>query len=145
MGGTSSLTFAARHPDLISGVVALNPLADHLSYTNFQSAIAASFGGDKTKARDEYFRRSAINYVERFRMPVSITLGGKDRSVPPESARDFARKLSFCRPDLIYLYEDKNEGHRTNYGQSIKAFREMFARYPQVQGQLHSYRGDQFL
>ena len=31
MGGTSALTFAARHPELIAGVTAFNPLADHLS------------------------------------------------------------------------------------------------------------------
>ena len=128
MGGTSALTFAARHPDLVSGVVAMNPLADHLSYTNFQDAIAASFGGDKVQARGEYVRRSALNYPERFTMPVSITLGGKDRSVPPQSARELARKISFARPDLIYLFEDPSEGHRTTHMQATRAFREMFRR-----------------
>jgi len=61
MGGTSALTFAARHPSRVAGVVAFNPLADHLSYGNFQDAIAASFDGDKQTAYDEYYRRSAIN------------------------------------------------------------------------------------
>ena len=132
MGGTSALTFAARHPDLVAGVVALNPLADHLSYGNFQDAIAASFGGDKDAAHDEYFSRSAINYPERFTMPVSITVGGADKSVPPESARELARKISFCRPDLIYFDEVAERRHETDYAASKKAFDEMFARADKV-------------
>ena len=128
MGGTSALTFAARHPDLVAGVVALNPLADHLSYGNFQDAIAASFGGDKKTAYDEYFRRSAINYPERFTMPVSITVGGADTSVPPESARELAKKIAFRRPDLIYFDEVATRRHETDYAASKRAFDEMFTR-----------------
>ena len=128
MGGASALTFAALHPDLVSGVVAMNPLADHLAFENFQEAIAASFGGDKKSARDEYYRRSAINYPERFTMPVSITVGGADKSVPPESARELARKISFARPDLVHFDEVKTRGHVTEYAAAKKAFDEMFAR-----------------
>ena len=128
MGGTSALTFAARHPDLVSGVVALNPLADHLTYENFQDAIAASFGGDRKTACDEYYRRSAINYPERFTMPVSITVGGADKSVPPESARELAKRIAFIRPDLIYFDEVAKRRHETDYAASKRAFDEMFAR-----------------
>jgi len=128
MGGTAALTFAARHPSLVKGVVALNPLADHLSYENFQAAIAASFGGDKVSARDEYFKRSAVNYPERFVMPVSITTGGADTTVPPESARRLARKIAFSRPDLIYYDEVPARRHETDYVASKRAFDEMFRR-----------------
>ena len=128
MGGTSALTFAVRHPAFVAGVVAFNPLADHLSYGNFQDAIAASFGGDKTTARDEYYRRSAINYPERFTMPVSITVGGADTSVPPDSARELAKKIGFRRPDLLYFDEVKARGHETDYAAAKKAFDEMFRR-----------------
>lgn len=128
MGGTSALTFAVRHPDLVSGVVALNPLADHLTYENFQDAIAASFGGDKKTAYDEYYRRSAINYPERFMMPISITVGGADKTVPPESARELARKIASRRSDLIYFDEVAEREHETDYAASKKAYDEMFAR-----------------
>ena len=128
MGGTSALTFAVRHPSLVAGVVALNPLADHLTYEKFQDAIAASFGGDKLSARDEYCRRSAINYPERFTMPVSITVGGADRTVPPGSARELAKKIAFRRPDLLYFDEVATRGHETDYAASKRAFDEMFRR-----------------
>ena len=128
MGGTSALTFAVRHPHLVAGVVALNPLADHLQYDRFQDAIAASFGGDKKSAYDEYYRRSAINYPERFTMPVSITVGGADKTVPSDSARLLAQKIAFRRPDLIYFDEVAERGHKTDYDASKKAFDEMFSR-----------------
>ena len=94
MGGTGALTFAARHPEMVAGVVAFNPLADHLSYTNFQAAIAASFGGDKKSIPSEYRARSALYFPDSFTMPVSITLGGKDATVPPVSARALAYTLT---------------------------------------------------
>jgi len=47
MGGTSALTFATLHPDLVDGVTAMNSLANHLEFENFQDAIADSFGGTK--------------------------------------------------------------------------------------------------
>ena len=128
MGGTSALTFAARHPELIAGVVAFNPLADHLSYTNFQSAIAASFGGDKKTIPAEYRARSALYFPDSFTMPISITLGGMDTTVPPQSARALALEIQKRRPDLIYLDERPKRGHETNYKDSMRALREMFKR-----------------
>ena len=128
MGGTSALTFAARHPELIAGVTAFNPLADHLAYTNFQSAIAASFGGDKKAIPAEYRARSALYFPDSFTMPVSITLGGKDTTVPPASARALALEIQKRRPDLIYLDENPKRGHATEFVASIKALREMFLR-----------------
>ena len=128
MGGTSALTFAARHPELIAGVTAFNPLADHLSYTNFQPAIAASFGGDKKTIPAEYRARSALYFPDRFTMPVSITLGGEDTTVPPASARALAQEIQKRRPDLLYLDEKPKRGHETNYNDSMRALREMFRR-----------------
>ena len=128
MGGTGALTFTARHPEAVSGVTAFNPLADHLSYTNFQSAIAASFGGDKKKAYTEYRSRSALYFPERFTMPVSITIGGRDRSVPPDSARALAKEIERLYPGKVYLDEVPGRGHETDYAASVKALNEMFAR-----------------
>ena len=128
MGGTGALTFTARHPDLIAGVTAFNPLADHLSYTNFQQAIAASFGGDRNTAAAEYRARSALYFPERFTMPVSITLGGADRTVPPDSARMLAQEIRRRRPGLIYLDDVPTRGHATDHAASAQALREMFRR-----------------
>ena len=128
MGGTGTLTFAARHPELLSGIVAFNPLADHLSYTNFQAAIAASFGGSKKSIPAEYRARSALYFPDSFTMPVSITLGGKDTTVPPVSARALAREIQKRRPDLIYLDDNPRRGHATEFNAAMKALREMFLR-----------------
>jgi len=128
MGGTGTLTFAARHPELLAGIVAFNPLADHLSYTKFQDAIAASFGGDKKTAAAEYRARSALYFPERFTMPVAITLGGKDTTVPPTSARTLAQEIQKRRPDLLYLDDGPKRGHATEFNAAMKALREMFRR-----------------
>ncbi|MCA9018765.1 MAG: alpha/beta fold hydrolase, partial [Planctomycetaceae bacterium] len=66
MGGSSSLTFAALHPDLIDGVAAMNPTANHLEYDKFQPAIQASFGGTKQDIPAEYKKRSAEYWPEKF-------------------------------------------------------------------------------
>ena len=86
MGGTASLTFAALHPQLVDGVVAMNGTANLWEYENFQDAIRASFGGDKQTVPEQYKRRSAEYAVEKLTMPIACTTGGKDQSVPPESA-----------------------------------------------------------
>ena len=128
MGGTSALTYAARHPEMISGVTAFNPLANHLSYDKFQDAIATSFGGTKTERPDEYRARSALYFPERFTMPLSITLGGKDVTVPPASARELAASVAALRPGNVYVDDNPDRGHATDYDASVKALREMFRR-----------------
>lgn len=87
MGGTGALTFTALHPALVDGVVSLNGTANLVEFTGFPDALAASFGGTKAQASDEYRRRSAEFWPERFTMPVAATTGGKDRVVPPDSVR----------------------------------------------------------
>ena len=128
MGGTSALTFAARHPEKISGVTAFNPLANHLSYNRFQDAIAASFGGDKRTKEEEYRARSALYFPERFTMPLSITLGGQDTTVPPASARELAASVAALHPGNVYVDDKPDRGHATDYAASVAALREMFRR-----------------
>jgi len=114
MGGASSLTFAARHPDLIAGVASMNGTANHLEYENFQDAIRESFGGTKADIPLEYKNRSAEYWPERFSMPVGITAGGKDSSVPPQSVLRLAGVLKNLKRDVLLIYRE-DQGHSTTY------------------------------
>ncbi len=114
MGGSSVLTFAALHPDLVAGVASQNGTANHVEYQNFQDAIAASFGGTKTERADEYRKRSAEFWPERFTMPVAICAGGKDESVPPQSVLRLAKALQERSARVLLLYREEG-GHNTNY------------------------------
>ncbi len=114
MGGSSALSFAAMHPELVDGVVSMNGTANHLEYENFQEAIRESFGGGKAHIPAEYKRRSAEYWPERLTMPIGITAGGKDTSVPPTSVLRLADVLKKIGRPVLVVYRE-NEGHRTNY------------------------------
>jgi predicted esterase len=119
MGGSACLTFAALHPDLVAGVASMNGTANHLEYRQFQDAIGESFGGPKGEKLDEYKRRSAEYWPEKFTMPVGITAGGKDQLVPPESVVRLGRVLqAMQRPVLINFRPDG--GHETNYADATQ-------------------------
>lgn len=127
MGGTGALTFTARNPDLVDGVVSLNGTANLVSYERFSDAIAASFGGSRAEVPDEYRDRSAEFFPERFTMPVAATTGGADTIVPADSVlrllksikRNNNRVLSIHRPD---------GGHSTNHDDTVKAFEFVISR-----------------
>jgi len=127
MGGSSSLTFVALHPDLIDGVASLNGTANHLEYEQFQDAISASFGGTKQKIPDEYKRRSAEYWPEKFTMPLAITTGGKDMLVPPESAIRLAKIVSKLQPNVLLIHRPEG-GHSTNYDDTVAAVEYLFTR-----------------
>ena len=114
MGGTGALTFAALHPDLISGVASMNGTANLLEYTQFQEAIRESFGGTKIAIPDEYKKRSAEYWPERFTMPVGITTGGQDTLVPPQSVERLAAVLKLLDRQVL-LIRREGTGHLTNY------------------------------
>ena len=127
MGGTGALTFAARNPGLVDGVVSLNGTANLVNYERFSDAIATSFGGSRAEAPDEYRNRSAEFFPERFTMPVAATTGGADTIVPPDSVlrllksikRDNDHVLSVHRPD---------GGHSTNHDDTVQAFEFVISR-----------------
>ncbi len=121
MGASSALTFTALHPELIDGVVALNGLADHVAYTNFQDAIMSSFGGTKIAIPDEYRKRSAVNFPERFTMPFAVTAGGKDRSVPSDSVVKLAKAVQ-AHNRLVLIDDKPDRGHETDYEASLAAY-----------------------
>lgn len=118
MGGTAALTFSALHPDLIAGVASMNGTANLLEYANFQDAISASFGGGKTAIPDEYKKRSAEYWPERFTMPVGITTGGQDTLVPPQSVERLAGVLKLLNRQVLLIRRDST-GHQTNYEDGV--------------------------
>lgn len=132
MGGSSSLTFAALHPELIDGVAAMNPTANHLEYDKFQPAIQESFGGTKQEIPAEYKKRSAEYWPEKFTMPVSISVGGQDQLVPPDSARRLARILKqLNRP--VLLIDRPEQGHSTSYEDSDSLLKFMLEKTAQLE------------
>jgi dipeptidyl aminopeptidase/acylaminoacyl peptidase len=120
MGGTSALTFAALHPELVQGVAALNGHANHVEYTGFQDAIRQSFGGSKQEKSDEYRRRSAELAADRLTMPVALTVSDNDRAVPPASTLRLAAKLK-ALDRTVLLIRRPAAGHATNYADSRAA------------------------
>jgi pimeloyl-ACP methyl ester carboxylesterase len=121
MGGTSALIFAALHPELVDGVVALNGTANMVEYEQFQDAISASYGGTKEEKPDEYKKRSPELHRERLTMPIALTTGGQDRLVPPDSVLRLAKALSDDnRP--VKLIHRPDGGHATNYDDATAAF-----------------------
>lgn len=121
MGGSSALTFAALHSELLAGVVSMNGTANHLEYDNFQNAIRESFGGTKAEIPVEYKKRSAEYWPERFTMPVAISAGGKDTSVPPGSVIRLARVLEKMNRPVLLVYREDG-GHSTDYADARQLF-----------------------
>lgn len=114
MGGASSLTFGAIHPELIAGVASQNGTANHLEYAGFQDAISKSYGGTKVQIPLEYKKRSAEYWPEAFIMPVAITAGGRDDVVPSDSVVRLAGILDIIgRKPLLIFREDG--GHSADY------------------------------
>ncbi|MBI2298594.1 MAG: alpha/beta fold hydrolase [Armatimonadetes bacterium] len=120
MGGSAVLTFTALHPELVSGVSSQNGTANHLEYENFQDAIRASFGGTKAEIPLEYKRRSAEYQPEAFTMPVAITTGGKDESVPAGSVLRLADVLRKMGREPLVIYRPEG-GHATDYADTTAA------------------------
>ena len=121
MGGTSCLTFAALHPELVDGIVSMNGTANHVEYQNFQDAIAASFGGTKQQVPEEYKKRSAELHVEKLTMPIACTTGGRDRSVPPESVLRLMEELKRRNRPVLLLHRPDG-GHDTPYDHARQAY-----------------------
>ncbi|WP_145199174.1 alpha/beta fold hydrolase [Thalassoglobus polymorphus] len=121
MGGTGALTFSARHPEMIDGVVSLNGTANLVEYERFQDAIAASFGGTRELVPDEYRKRSAEFYPTKFTMPLAATTGGKDEVVPAASVLRLVDQIQKHNSNVLSIHR-KEGGHSTTYADSKQAF-----------------------
>ncbi len=115
MGGTSSLTFAALHPNLIAGVAAMNGSANLLEFRNYQDAIIKSFGGTKEQIPLVYKQRSAEYWPEKLTMPLGITLSGKDTKVSPKSVMRLIKVLKAIGHKEIKVIFRPEMGHTTKY------------------------------
>lgn len=120
MGGASCLTFAALHPGLVDGVVSMNGTANHVEFENFQEAIRESFGGTKHEASREYRKRSAELWAHRFTMPSAFTVGGRDKSVPPQSVLRLSKQLTQDGRRTLLIHRESG-GHSTTYEDATAA------------------------
>lgn len=111
MGGTSALIFATLHPELIAGVCALNPTANLVEYGGFKDAIDTSY--DSAAERPQ---RSPELHAEHLTMPVSLTTGGKDTVVPPDSTLRLAKKIQ-----RVLSIHRETGGHSTTYDDTVRA------------------------
>jgi len=120
MGGSSSLSFTALHPELVDGVVSMNGTANHLLYEQFQKFIQASFGGTKQEIPMEYKRRSAEYWPERFTMPLAMSTGGKDTLVPADSCLRLSKVIKKLNPNVWHIHQPQG-GHSTTYKDAVAA------------------------
>ena len=127
MGGSSALTFAALHPDQLDAVVAMNGMANHLEYDQFQDAIAESFGGKKQDIPIEYKARSAEYFPERLTMPIAVTTGGNDTLVPAASVTRLVHVLQILQHPILQIHQPDG-GHSTNFDDAIQAFQFVYER-----------------
>lgn len=127
MGGTGALTFTARNPDLVDGVVSLNGTANLVNYERFSDAIAASFGGSRTDVPDEYRNRSAEFFPERFTMPIAATTGGADAIVPPDSVLRLLKAIRQKNEHVLSIHRPAG-GHSTNHEDTVRAFEFVISR-----------------
>ena len=125
MGGTSAATFAALHPELVTGATSMNGHANHLEYVNFQEAIAEAFGGAKTTIPSEYKKRSAEYWPEVLTMPIAFTTGGQDSIVPPGSTIRLAGILKQLNRKVLIIHRPAG-GHSTDYADALAALEFMY-------------------
>jgi pimeloyl-ACP methyl ester carboxylesterase len=116
MGGSSTLVFAVRHPELLSGVIALCPAADIEQYyhwcwdrvaqnsalASIANAIRIHYGAACHDLQRELQMRSALQNAGRLSMPVYLRHGDADALIPVEWTRQLAAKLKALGRQVRY-------------------------------------------
>jgi predicted esterase len=125
MGGTSTLAFAAMHPDMLSGITAMNGTANLLEYEKFDKAISESYGGKKADIPDVYKARSAEYWPERLTMPIGLTTGGKDDTVPPHSVQRLYGVLKQLNRKVLLIHQPEG-GHSSTYEDTAAVLKFMY-------------------
>ena len=112
-GGFTALLVAARHPDLVHGVVALYPVTDLLELAatthRFESGYHLRLVGPLPGSADRYRSRSPIAVASQVRAPVLLLHGSADRSVRPEQSAALAAVLGDVEH---HVYDGEGHGWR---------------------------------
>lgn len=115
MGGTSTLIFAVRRPELLDGIVARCPAADIESYyavaaasdnptlQNIAAAIRIHYSLDGRDLATELSARSALKHAETLTMPVCLCHGARDETIPVGPTRALAARLKELGRPVSYL------------------------------------------
>jgi dipeptidyl aminopeptidase/acylaminoacyl peptidase len=121
MGGSAGaltvLNLAARHPDLVSAVVARYPVADilelHATTHRFESGYAEHLAGPLPEARDAFVRHSPLTHAGEIRAPVLLLHGGADEVVLPSQSAALEERLRRAgTPVERHVFEGEKHGWR---------------------------------
>ena len=105
MGGTSTLIFAQRRPELLAGALALCPASDIASYyhlaaasatpvlQNIAAAIRLHYTAGDSELESELALRSALDHAARLTMPLYVAHGDADALIPIGPTRDLVQRL----------------------------------------------------
>jgi pimeloyl-ACP methyl ester carboxylesterase len=116
MGGSSTLVFAVRQPQLLSGVAALCPAADIEAYyvwclertegnptvKSVSDAIRLHYTAAGHDLTSQLHERSALRNAERLTMPVYLRHGSADGLIPVEWTRRLAERLQGLARRVVY-------------------------------------------
>lgn len=110
MGGTSALIFAARHPKLLNGVLAMCPATDvALMFDKFPEQFRVSYGGTPKEVPDVYAERRSRDFVSTLAcLPIFLIHGAKDTIIEVEHSRILAAKLQ--EQEACFRYIEMPEG-----------------------------------
>jgi dipeptidyl aminopeptidase/acylaminoacyl peptidase len=112
-GGFTALLVAAKHPELVAGVIALYPVTDLLDLAatthRFESGYHLRLVGPLPETADRYRERSPVSLAAQVRAPVLLLHGTADRSVRPEQSAALAAKLADVER---HLYDGEGHGWR---------------------------------
>lgn len=106
MGGTSALIFAARHPEMLDGVLAFCPATDPAEmFARFPDHFREGYGGSPEEAPEVYRERTTRFAAERLaRLPLAIVHGSADAVVPIHHSRRLVAELR--RQGACFRYEE---------------------------------------
>ena len=106
MGGTSNLIYAALHPADVAAAVALGAVSDMAAYHQWcrersegvvreiADAIETSYRGTPAELPSVYHEHSPIHHTERLGMPIFLSHGECDSTMPAAQSRRFAERMA---------------------------------------------------
>jgi dipeptidyl aminopeptidase/acylaminoacyl peptidase len=119
-GALVSVLAAAREPDLFRCVVEACGVMNVVSWYHYlvandfdvSDSLSVAVYGRGPEDKPEAFRaRQAVRVADRITVPVLIQQGAKDRTVPPEQAREFERALADAGNTRVTRLEYPLLGH----------------------------------